>query len=78
MHRRRARPPAPAASPPPVTTADDPHLDVIARDPPDLTRPFARPLPSPVSCATAFSSSVTIQAREECGLEAVKGQGVKC
>jgi hypothetical protein len=33
-HRRRARPPAHAASPPPVTTAGDPHLDVIARDPP--------------------------------------------
>jgi hypothetical protein len=32
-HHRRARPPTHAASPAPVTTADDPHLDVIARDP---------------------------------------------
>jgi hypothetical protein len=32
-HRRRARPPAHAASPPLVTTTDDPHLDVIATDP---------------------------------------------
>jgi hypothetical protein len=32
MHRRRAWPPAHAASPPLVTTDDDSHLDVIARD----------------------------------------------
>jgi hypothetical protein len=60
------------ASPPPVTTVDDPHLDVIATD------RRTSPDPSPVSHATAFSCSVTVLAREERGLEGVKDQGVKC
>jgi hypothetical protein len=55
MHRRRARLPAHAASPPPVTTAGDPHLDATTRDPrtsPDVgakakTPPFARCLRQP-------------------------------
>jgi hypothetical protein len=40
--------------------------------PPDLTRPFAGPLPLLVSRATAFSSSVIVQAREERELEREK------
>jgi hypothetical protein len=40
--------------------------------PPNLTRPFAEPLHSSISHATAFSSSDTVQAKEEYGLEGVK------